>query len=79
MELENSEIVKRYVLVGMGVSIVGDMVLESEDYQKMGVIEIDHLLPDVTISLHTLKGRFQSQPALNFIQALKANLTGPQG
>ncbi|HIN05958.1 MAG TPA: LysR family transcriptional regulator [Dehalococcoidia bacterium] len=78
LELENAEIVKRYVQVGMGVSIVGDMVLEPEDYQKMGVIEIDHLLPDVTIGLHTLKGRFQSQPALNFIQALKTDLMGPK-
>jgi len=63
----------------MGVSIVGDTVLEPKDYQKMGVIAIDHLRPDVTIGLYTLKGGFQSKPALSFIQALKANLMRPEG
>ncbi len=78
MELENAEIVKRYVQVGMGVAILADIVLEPEDYQKLGVIEIDHLLPDLTIGVHCLRGRFQSQPAINFIQDLESNLGGSQ-
>ena len=78
LELENAEIIKRYVQIGMGVAILGDIVLEPEDYQRLGVIEIDHLLSDLTIGVHTLRGRFQSQPALNFIQDLKENLAGAQ-
>lgn len=78
LELENAEIVKRYVRVGMGVAILGDIVLEPEDYQTLGVIAIDHLLSDLTIGVHCLRGRFQSQPAVNFIQDLKTNLVGAQ-
>ena len=78
MELENAEIVKKYVQIGIGVAILGDIVLEPEDYQRLGVIEIDHLLSSVTIGVHTLRGRFQSQPALNFIEDLKEKLTGAQ-
>ena len=78
LELENAEIVKRYVQIGMGVSILTDLVIESQDYRSLGVIEINHLLPDLTFGVHTLRGRFQSQPAINFIQALKENRIGGQ-
>lgn len=72
VELENAEVVKRYVRIGMGVTILGDIVLEPEDYQSLGVVKIDHLLSNLTFGIYTQRGRFMGRPALNFIDSLKA-------
>ena len=75
MEMENAEFVKRYVRIGMGIGICGKFCLEPGDFQKMGVVEINHLLSQLTIGMYTLKGKFQGPAVLNFIDGLKSALS----
>ena len=75
LELENAEIVKRYVRIGMGVAILADLVLEPVDYQTLGVVAIEHLFSKLAVGAYTLKGRFQNPIVLNFIDSLKATFS----
>ena len=71
LEMDNAEYAKRYVRIGMGVAVCSDFSLEAEDHDTLGVVKIDHLLSSLSIGIHTLKGKFQGQAVLNFIDSLK--------
>jgi LysR family cys regulon transcriptional activator len=71
LEMDNAEFIKRYVRIGMGVGICSGLSLEPDDRDTLGVIEIDHLLSDLTIGVYTLKGKFQGNAVRNFIAGLR--------
>ena len=76
LELDNTELIKRYVEIGMGVSICTDFALNPKDHDKVRVVELDHLFPSSDIGICTLKGKYQGRIVRNFIDALAEELSG---
>ncbi|MFQ6030353.1 MAG: LysR family transcriptional regulator, partial [Dehalococcoidia bacterium] len=76
LELDNTELIKRYVEIGMGVSMCTDFALHPGDRDKVGVAALDHLFPNSAIGICTLKGKFQGRIVRNFIDILVEELSG---
>ena len=73
MEMDNVEYAKRYVRIGMGISFCSNLSLEPEDYDTLGIADVDHLFSNVTIGMYTLKGKFQGTSVRNFIDSLRGS------
>ena len=76
LEVDSAELIKRYVEIGMGVAVCSDFALRPEDYERLGIVPLDHLLPGSAIGVCRLKGRFLGRSLSNFIDLLKLEL-GP--
>ncbi len=82
LEMDNTELIKRYVEIGMGVSLCSDYTLQPEDHDKLGIVRLNHLFPANMIGVCTLKGKFLGRSVRNFLDALVEELRGyqvPQG
>ena len=73
MEMDNVEYAKRYVRIGMGISFCSNLSLEPEDYDTLGIADVDHLFSNVTSGMYTLKGKFQGTSVRNFIDSLRGS------
>jgi len=73
MEMDNVEYAKRYVRIGMGISFCSNLSLEPEDYDTLGIADVDHLFSNVTIGIYTLKGKFQGTSVRNFVDSLRGS------
>lgn len=76
LEMDNTELIKQYVEIGMGVAIVSDFTLHYEDHDKIGVVRLDHLFPTADIGLCTLRGKFLGRAVRNFMDILVESLSG---
>jgi DNA-binding transcriptional LysR family regulator len=76
LALDDTESIKRYVEIGMGVAVCSDFTLHQEDHDKLGVARLDHLFPSFRIGMCTLKGKFLGKAVRNFMDALSEELTG---
>ncbi len=74
LEMDNTELIKKYVEIGMGVAIGADFTLHPEDHHKLGVTRLDHIFSKSTIGICTLKGKFMGRAIGSFVEALKRNL-----
>ena len=76
LEMDNTELIKKYVEIGMGVAIGADFTLHPEDHYKLGVTRLDHIFGQSTIGICTLKGKFMGRAVGNFVENLEVNLKG---
>ena len=76
LEMDNTELIKRYVEIGLGVAIGSDFTLHPDDHDKLGVARLDHLFPSFQIGMCTLKGKFLGKAVRNFMDALTEELEG---
>jgi DNA-binding transcriptional LysR family regulator len=76
LAVDNTESIKRYVEIGMGVAITSDFTLHPEDHHKLGVVRLDHIFPSSLIGVCTLKGKFLGRSVRNFIDTLNDELQG---
>jgi DNA-binding transcriptional LysR family regulator len=76
LEMDNTELIKQYVEIGMGVAIGGDFTLHEEDHDKLGVVTLEHIFPSAEIGICTLKGKFLGQAVRNFMDTLTDHLKG---
>ena len=74
VELDSMDMIKRYVALGMGVSVGPRLAIDPEDQQELGVISLANLLPVERAGLVTLRGRTMSTPAQNLIEVMKDTL-----
>ena len=74
LEMDNTELIKKYVEIGMGVAIGADFTLHPEDHHKLGVTRLDHIFSKSTIGICTLKGKFMGRAVGSFVEGLKTNL-----
>ena len=51
LALDDTESMKRYVEIGMGIGIGADFTLHAEDHHRFGVVRLDHLFPGSTIGV----------------------------
>jgi len=70
LAVDETESIKRYVEIGMGVAVCADFTLHPEDHDRLGVVRLDHLLSGSTIGVCTLKGKFLGRALRNFIDAM---------
>lgn len=75
LTLDNTESIKRYVEIGMGVGICSDFALQPEDHEKFGVVSLAHLFPSTAIGVCTLVGKYTGNALRNFTDALQAMLS----
>ncbi len=71
LEAGGWEVIKRYVKLGMGVSIVTDVCITDADREELAVIDISQYFPQRSYGIVTHKGRFLSAPARRFIDIIQ--------
>jgi DNA-binding transcriptional LysR family regulator len=69
LEAGGWEIIKKYVELGMGISIVTDVCLTGEE--KLARIPLDEYFPQRSYGLVQRKGKFLSPQALRFMDVIK--------
>jgi len=75
VELDSMDMIKRYVALGMGVSVGPMIAIEPEDREALGIIGLSSLLPVDQGGIVTLRGKTLSTPAQSFMQATKDTLS----
>jgi DNA-binding transcriptional LysR family regulator len=70
LEAGGWEVIKRYVSLGQGISIVTDVCITPEDRARMSVISVDQYFPKRSYGIVTRKGKFLSAPSQRFIEIM---------
>ncbi len=76
LALDDTESMKRYVEIGMGVAIGNDFTLHPDDHDRLGVVSLGHLFPSSVIGVCTLKGKFAGQAVRNFVEMMSDQIRG---
>ncbi len=72
LEAGGWEVIKRYVKIGLGVSIVTDVCITERDREEMTILPLDKYFPKRSYGIVTRKGKFLSTPAERFIDLMKS-------
>ncbi len=75
LEAGGWEVIKRYVGLGQGISIVTDVCLTERDRENMHVIPVDQYFPKRSYGIVTRKGKFLSAPSERFIEIMNENFS----
>lgn len=76
LEMDDTESIKRYVAIGMGLAICSDFTLHAQDRGKLGVVRLDHIFSSSAIGICTLKGKYLGGAVRNFIDTMSDQLSG---
>ena len=74
LALDDTESMKGYVEIGMGIAIGSDFTLHKDDHNKFGVLRLDHLFPSSVIGVCTLRGKVAGQAVRNFIEMMSEQI-----
>ena len=74
LALDDSESMKRYVEIGMGVAIGNDFTLHADDHARFGIISLEHLFPTSIIGVCTLTGKFAGEAVRNFVEIVSDHI-----
>ncbi len=77
LEAGGWEVIKRYVSLGMGISIVTDVCITEEDKSRMNVIPVNQFFPKRSYGIVTHKDKFLSAPATRFIDIMQESFDVP--
>lgn len=78
VELDSMDMIKRYVELGMGISVGPRLSMELEDSQNLGIISLANFLPVDQAGIVMLKGKTVSTPTRNFISVMQ-DVLAPAG
>lgn len=70
LEAGGWEVIKKYVKIGLGVSIVTDVCITGRDREELTVLPLDKYFPKRSYGIVTRKGKFLSTPAERFIDIM---------
>ena len=70
LEAGGWEVVKRYVSMGLGVSIVTDICITEEDRERFEIVNLDEYFPARKYGIVSRAGKVLSAPAQKFIEIL---------
>ena len=76
LELDDLDMIKRYVATGIGISIGPRFAIDPDDHKRLGVYSLMNLLPVEQAGILTLRGKSLSKPARNFIAVTRETLRG---
>ena len=71
VDLDSMDMIKRYVALGMGVSVGPRLAIDPEDDAALGVVSLAHILPVEQGGIITLKGKRLSNPTRRFITVMR--------
>lgn len=71
LEAGGWEVIKRYVGLGLGISIVTDVCITDEDRENLNIIPLAQYFPTRSYGIVTRKGKFLSAPAKRFIEMMR--------
>ena len=74
VELDSIEMVKKYVALGMGISVGPRLAIEPEDEAELGIVSLANLLPVEPAGIITLAGKTLSTPAQAFVSLIRDTL-----
>jgi LysR family transcriptional regulator, cyn operon transcriptional activator len=74
MVLNNFDIVKKYVQLGMGVTILDEFTLTERDYDHLKVIPLDHYFDSRHYGMVTRKTKYLSPTVRSFIHSIKPDI-----
>lgn len=67
VELDSMDTTKRYVGLGLGISVGPAIAIEPGDHEKLGIVSLSTLLPVEWAGLVTVRGKILSAPVRDFI------------
>jgi len=70
LEAGGWEVIKEYVKIGLGISIVTDVCLTERDREELTVLDLEKYFPKRSYGIVTRKGKFLSTPAQRFIELM---------
>ena len=70
VEVDDMDVIKRYVALGLGISVGPRLAIDPGDERELGVKSLSNLLPTDQAGVLTLRGKTLSTPSLNFISFL---------
>ena len=76
LTLDDTESMKRYVEIGMGLALGSDYTLHATDHRRFGVLPLDHLFLSSSIGVVTLKGKFAGHAIQNFVEIMSKQILG---
>ncbi|MDO8751851.1 MAG: LysR family transcriptional regulator [Dehalococcoidia bacterium] len=74
VELDSMDTIKRYVAVGMGISVGPGLAIDPEDTEKLGITSMATLLPVEQAGVVTLRRKALSAPAQSFMSVMRDTL-----
>ena len=74
LAMDDTESIKRYVEIGMGVAVANDFTLHPEDHNRLGVVRLDHIFERSDIGVCTLRGKFLGRAVRNFMEIMARDL-----
>jgi LysR family cys regulon transcriptional activator len=72
---QDSDVIKTYVRLGLGVGIVADLALEQEDVESLASIDAEHLFPTHTTWAGFRRGTLLGRYTSDFLELLAPHLT----
>ena len=78
LEMTNVEMVKTYVEIGMGISVINGYTLHPGDEIRLGIVPLTHLFPASQIGILTVNGKTLGRAVRNFIDSVAAGDTRPR-
>ena len=76
LELDSMEVIKRYVSLGMGISVGPRLAIETEDESMVNIISMSNILPVDQVGIITLQGKQISAPARKLMNVMRKTLSG---
>lgn len=74
MVLNNFDIVKRYIELGMGVTILDDFTITPADKTRLGIYQLNHYFDKRSYGMVIRKTKYLSPTVKAFIQSIKPNI-----
>ena len=74
LAMDDTESIKRYVEIGMGVAVAHDFTLHPQDRHRIGVVRLDHIFESSDIGVCTLRGKFLGRAVRNFMDTMAVDL-----
>ena len=75
VELDSMDMIKRYVALGMGISVGPRLAIDPTDHESFGVVGLAHMLPVEQAGIVNLRGKTMSTPTKAFVQLLRDTLS----
>ena len=75
VELDSMDMIKRYVALGMGISVGPRLAVDPSDHESFGVVGLAHMLPVEQAGIVNLRGKTMSTPTKAFVQLLRDTLS----
>ena len=74
VELDSMDMIKRYVALGLGISVGPKLAIEEANREELGVIDLATLLPVDLAGMVTLSTKTVFKPMADFIEVMRDHL-----